>query len=193
MLLGHHTTFFRLACKHAASVYTGYETGTISMKSFLKSAVLLTFGAAAISMAAERAKCDRACLDQTVDAYIAAMVAHNPSQVAFAKDVKFVENTVPMKPGEGLWKTASARPNHVQDLCSRSGGAAGGLFVCDDRRRQTDPVWSALEAGERQDHGGGASDCARSSGTQPQEFADAAGRGCWQRSRPPSERRGRKC
>jgi hypothetical protein len=25
--------------------------------------------------------------------------------VAFAEDVKFVENTVPMKPGDGLWKT----------------------------------------------------------------------------------------
>jgi hypothetical protein len=80
------------------------------MKSFLKSAVLLTFGAAAISLAANAAKCDRACLDQTVDAYIAAMVAHNPSQVAFATGVKFVENTVPMKPGEGLWRTASQGP-----------------------------------------------------------------------------------
>jgi hypothetical protein len=94
----------------AASVYTGYETGTITMRSFLKSAVLLTFAAAAISTAASAAKCDRACLNQTVDAYIAAMVAHNPSQVAFATSVKFVENTVPMKPGEGLWKTASQGP-----------------------------------------------------------------------------------
>src|SRR5277367_1668837 len=94
----------------AASVYTGYETGTITMRSFLKSAVLLTFGSAAISTAASAAKCDRACLDQTVDAYIAAVVAHNPSLVKFASDVKFVENTVPMKPGEGLWKTASQGP-----------------------------------------------------------------------------------
>ena len=30
--------------------------------------------------------------------------------VPFAANVKFVENTVPMKPGEGLWKTASAVP-----------------------------------------------------------------------------------
>lgn len=80
------------------------------MKSLLKSALLLTFGMVAISTAASAAKCDRACLDQTVDTYIAAMVAHNPSQVAFAANVKFVENTVPMKPGEGLWKTASAGP-----------------------------------------------------------------------------------
>jgi hypothetical protein len=77
---------------------------------------VLIFGAALAGMSvgmsvnAAAAKCDRACLDKTVDAYIAAMVAHQPSQVAFAKDVKFVENTVPMKPGEGLWKTASEGP-----------------------------------------------------------------------------------
>jgi hypothetical protein len=96
------------------------------MKSFLKSAVLLTFGAAAISMAANAAKCDRACLVRTVDAYVAAMVAHNPSQVAFATNVKFVENTVPMKPGEGLWKTASQGPTtfkiYVPDPVSQQVG-----------------------------------------------------------------------
>ena len=55
-------------------------------------------------------KCDRACLDKTVDTYIAAMVAHDPSQIQFVPGAKFVENTVPMKPGEGLWKTASEGP-----------------------------------------------------------------------------------
>jgi hypothetical protein len=30
--------------------------------------------------------------------------------VEFANDVKFVANTMPMKPGEGLWKTASEGP-----------------------------------------------------------------------------------
>jgi hypothetical protein len=69
---------------------------------------IIALGLAAITATA--ATCDRACLDKTVDAYIAAMVAHDPAQVAFAKDVKFVENTVPMKPGEGLWKTASEGP-----------------------------------------------------------------------------------
>ena len=77
---------------------------------FLRSVIVLSFTAAAVSSAASAAKCDRACLDKTVDNYIAAMVAHDPSKVDFAKDVKFVENTVPMKPGEGLWKTASEGP-----------------------------------------------------------------------------------
>jgi hypothetical protein len=74
---------------------------------------VLTFGVAlaAMRVSASAAKCDRACLDKTVDAYIAAMVAHDPSKVQFASDVKFVENTIPMMPGEGLWKTAAAAPS----------------------------------------------------------------------------------
>ena len=58
------------------------------------------------------ARCDRACLNEKVDSYLAALVAHDPSRVAFAANVKFVENTVPMKPGEGLWKTASGIPTN---------------------------------------------------------------------------------
>jgi hypothetical protein len=55
-------------------------------------------------------RCDRACLKGLVDSYLAALVAHDPSRVPIAHDVKFVENTVPLHPGDGLWKTASALP-----------------------------------------------------------------------------------
>jgi hypothetical protein len=99
------------------------------MKSFLENAIILTLGAALMSVAASAAKCDRACLDKTVDTYIAAMVAHDPSLVKFANDVKFVENTVPMKPGEGLWKTASAGPTtfkiYVPDPVAQQVGFIG--------------------------------------------------------------------
>jgi len=81
------------------------------MHSLTRSAIILSLAGATLCTAASAAKCDRACLDKTVDGYIAALVAHDPSQVAFAADVKFVENTVPMKPGEGLWKTASEGPS----------------------------------------------------------------------------------
>jgi hypothetical protein len=73
--------------------------------------------------------CDRACLNATVDKYLAALVAHDPSQVDFAPNVKFVENTVPMKPGDGLWKTASAGPTtfkiYVPDPVSEQVGFMG--------------------------------------------------------------------
>ena len=80
------------------------------MRNAFNVGLIFGLGLAGTSVDASAAKCDRACLDKTVDTYIAAMVAHDPSQVAFAADVKFVENTVPMKPGEGLWKTASEGP-----------------------------------------------------------------------------------
>jgi hypothetical protein len=99
------------------------------MKSFIGNAMVFTFAAAAMAGAASAAKCDRACLDKTVDNYIAALVAHDPSKVAFAADVKFVENVTPMKPGEGLWKTASEGPTsfkiYVPDPVSQQVG-----FLC---------------------------------------------------------------
>ncbi|MGH8219372.1 MAG: hypothetical protein ACREUT_12550 [Steroidobacteraceae bacterium] len=60
--------------------------------------------------APEREPCNRACLDHLVDSYLAALVAHEPSRVPIASDARFVENTKPMMPGEGLWKTASGVP-----------------------------------------------------------------------------------
>jgi hypothetical protein len=77
---------------------------------FLGGASGATHAAQASRSAAQYAHCDRACLDRLIDTYLAALVAHDPSRVPIAPDVKFVENTVPMQPGEGLWKTASAVP-----------------------------------------------------------------------------------
>jgi hypothetical protein len=53
---------------------------------------------------------DRAALLKLADTYLAALVAHNPGTVPLAVDVKMVENVKRIKPGEGLWKTATAAP-----------------------------------------------------------------------------------
>jgi hypothetical protein len=80
-------------------------------------------------------KCDRACLNGAVDSYLAAVVAHDPSQVRLAPKVELVENTVPMKPGEGLWKTASALPAsfkiYVPDPVSEQAGFLGVMKESD--------------------------------------------------------------
>ena len=82
------------------------------MKSFIRTTAVLAFaiGVLAIAQPSRAASCDTACLKKTVDNYVAALVAHDPSRVKFAPDVLFVENATPMKPGEGLWKTASGLP-----------------------------------------------------------------------------------
>ena len=56
------------------------------------------------------AHCDRGCLIGAMNDYVAALVSHDPSQVPLSPQVEFVENTVPMHPGDGLWKTADAPP-----------------------------------------------------------------------------------
>jgi hypothetical protein len=62
--------------------------------------------AGAAQPAAGAASCDRACLLQLADTYLAALVAHDASRVPFAADARFVEQAKRIKPGEGLWKTA---------------------------------------------------------------------------------------
>jgi hypothetical protein len=55
--------------------------------------------------------CDRQCLINLADRYLAALVAHDASRVPLAADVKIVENAKRIKAGEGLWKTTTAGPN----------------------------------------------------------------------------------
>lgn len=90
---------------------------------------------AAVAMAAttggvaNAADCDRSCLNGVVDSYLAALVAHDPSRVKIAPDVKFVENVAPTKVGEGFWKTASEVPTtfkiYVPDAVAQQVGFIG--------------------------------------------------------------------
>ncbi len=43
-----------------------------------------------------------------LDQYLEALIAHDPSRLQVMDDVRFTENTRPLKLGDGLWKTASA-------------------------------------------------------------------------------------
>jgi hypothetical protein len=75
------------------------------------------------------AHCDRACLINVMNDYLAALVAHDPSRVPLAPNVEFVENTQVLHPGEGLWKTADALPTtfkiYVPDPVSEQVGFMG--------------------------------------------------------------------
>ena len=77
----------------------------------MATAILIAISASfSAAQTGRQAACDRACLNKLVDTYLAAVVAHDPARAPLAADVKFVENTVPLKPGEGLWKTATEAP-----------------------------------------------------------------------------------
>ncbi len=58
----------------------------------------------------ETMHCDRACLLDIANQYLAALVAHDPSKAPMAADAKFVEQAKAIKVGEGLWQTATGGP-----------------------------------------------------------------------------------
>ena len=56
--------------------------------------------------------CDRACLENVVDQYLHALVAHDPSSLPLSKDVMYTENNQVMAIGDGFWKTAEGIGNY---------------------------------------------------------------------------------
>ena len=78
------------------------------MRRFLTIAMTVILSA---GMAAAQGKgsdsCDRACLEATVNQYLAAMVAHDASKAPLAKNVKYTENAATLAFTDGLWFTCS--------------------------------------------------------------------------------------
>lgn len=74
---------------------------------------------------AEAAACDEACLNGFVERYLAAVEARDPSMAPLAPDVRFTENTRPLKIGDGFWATATAfgqYRNHFADVDTQQAG-----------------------------------------------------------------------
>lgn len=74
----------------------------------LAGAILLAavFTAAPAVGQTSQGTCDRACLQNIADTYVAALVAHDPSKAPMAPDAKFTEQSKGLNVGEGLWKSA---------------------------------------------------------------------------------------
>ena len=82
--------------------------------------------------AARAADCDRECLRGVLTQYLNAMVAHNPGALAVSDQVRFTEDTVAMKLGEGLWKTASGIRAYRQDILDVRQGVAASQVVVEE-------------------------------------------------------------
>jgi len=69
--------------------------------------------------------CDYACLTGFVDQYLKALVAHDPSQIPVTENVKFTENTIPLKLGAALWGTMSGMGTYKLYFADPHAGQAG--------------------------------------------------------------------
>ena len=82
--------------------------------------------AGAAKPAAASVACNRRCLIDATDAYVAAMVAHDVAKAPLSDEIVFVENITKMKPGDGLWKSIVKGPStfaiHVPDEVNQTAG-----------------------------------------------------------------------
>lgn len=73
--------------------------------------------------------CDRACMTDIVDHYLAALVRHDPAGLPLNRDVKFTENTARLKVGtEGLWVGASELPTGFRIYAIDVGAGQAGFY-----------------------------------------------------------------
>jgi hypothetical protein len=71
------------------------------------------------------AACDYGCLTGFVDQYLAALVAHDLGRLPEAAEVKFTENTIPLKLGDALWGTISGMGTYKISFADPQTGEVG--------------------------------------------------------------------
>jgi hypothetical protein len=71
-------------------------------------ALLAALGILTVPAADAAQTCDRNCLQDVADHYLAALVAHDPSRAALAAGVRITENGQKLGTEHGLWKTVAA-------------------------------------------------------------------------------------
>jgi len=97
---------------------------------FIITSALLMMAISALSGAAVAAEpCDRACLEGFVNQYLAAVVAHDPSRLPLTKNVRYTENGVTLKLGDGMWGVADGLGTYKLYFADPKGGQVGFMGV----------------------------------------------------------------
>jgi hypothetical protein len=98
----------------------------------VKRIILLAVSLSVASAALAADTCDRQCLRGFVTTYLNALVAHGPAVLPVAANVKFTEDNVQKKLGEGLWRTASKLRAFRQDILDVRQNTAASLVVLEE-------------------------------------------------------------
>lgn len=113
------------------------------MTTIRKSIFLAAWCALASPAFTAQPACDRACLEQWVDTYLDAAIAHDPQAARLAPDVRFTANGQRLKVGDGLWR-------------SIQGKGKFRLFVTDVPAQQVAVLTTFIEQGTDPAGAGGA-------------------------------------
>jgi len=81
-------------------------------KSFSILSIGLLIAGALAGQSKSGAACDRACLENFVDQYMDALIAHDPTKLPMSPRVKNTEDGVRLVTGDGFWRTALAKGSY---------------------------------------------------------------------------------
>ena len=95
-------------------------------------AAVLLFTLLAIPSVASAQRCDRQCLADFITQYLNAMMKHDPELLRTSSRVRFTEDTVEMKLGDGLWKNISRLRPYRQDFIDVREGVVGTHTVVEE-------------------------------------------------------------
>ena len=105
---------------------------TVSKIALVSGAALAAAGCATMT---PEAACDRACLVDVTDAYVASFVAQDPTQAPLADAITIVENVTPIEPGDGLWDAVTEGPStfqiYVPDPVAQTAGYLGVMSTAE--------------------------------------------------------------
>lgn len=111
---------------------------------------------------AQGATCDRACLKSTLDQYLNAVTAHNPSAAPLSVGFRETENAMVRRPGTGLWQSMkglgklqrryldaeSGQAGYFGTIEEEAGPAIATVRLKVDDRRITEAEWVISRKGD---------------------------------------------
>src|SRR5215831_9880597 len=74
--------------------------------------------------------CNRACLENLVDQYLTALVAHDPKRLPLSRDLMYTENDQVIEIGDGSWKTIEGRGNYTHIFADPEFGQVAYMGTC---------------------------------------------------------------
>ncbi len=93
---------------------------------------IFLFAAPQFGAAQNVTSCDRDCLRGFIDRYLNALSAHKPGDVPASPKLRFTEDTVEKKLGEGLWQTAGKLDPYRIDILDVRQGVAGTHVILEE-------------------------------------------------------------
>jgi hypothetical protein len=76
--------------------------------------------------------CNRGCLEDVVNQYLAALTAHDPKRLPLSADVKYTENDQVLEIGDGFWKTVQGPGNYKHVFADPEAGQVVFMGTMDE-------------------------------------------------------------